>query len=99
MFPITFLSGSGLNATLSTALVITETFSGLTEPRSTLFSFPVCDTQMEWLVFASENLRNVLVMMAEASLNTNREWSVNTDLRPSRVEIIRASWARLEKAE
>ena len=33
---------------------------------------------MVWLVLERENLRKVLVMMALASLNPNKEWSVNT---------------------
>ena len=48
---------------------------------------------MEWLVLARENLRKVMVMMAEAeaSLNPNKEWSVNTVPRWSRDLIIIAS--------
>ena len=50
------------------------------------------------LARARENLRKVLVMvmMAEASLNPNKEWSVNTVPRWSRDLIIIASSARLE---
>ena len=48
------------------------------------------------MVLARENLRKVMVMMAEASLNPNKEWSVNTVPRWSRDLIIIASSARLE---
>ena len=56
-----------------------------------MFSFTVWDMQMDCLVLARENLRKVLVMMAEASLNPNKEWSVNTVPRWSRDLIIIAS--------
>jgi hypothetical protein len=36
--------------------------------RKTVFSLPVCETQMTWLALASEYLRKVLVIMALASL-------------------------------
>ena len=48
---------------------------------------------------ARENLRKVLVTMALASLNPNREWSVNTVGRLSKVPTMRASWANLQNAE
>ena len=58
-----------------------------------MFSFTVWDMQMDCLVLARENLRKVMVMMAEAeaSLNPNKEWSVNTVPRWSRDLIIIAS--------
>ena len=39
---------------------------------------PVWDTQTQWSMLASENLRKVLVTTAETSAKPNREWSVNT---------------------
>ena len=40
---------------------------------------PVWDTQIVWLVLTNEYLRNAFVIIALASLNPNKEWSVNTE--------------------
>ena len=63
MIMMTRLCCSGLKATLSSALGMTDTCSGLTEPRSTVFSMSVWDTLMEWLVLARDNLRTVFAML------------------------------------
>ena len=63
MIMMTRLCCSGLKATLSTALGMTDTCSWLTEPRSTVFSMTVWDTQMERLVLTRENLRKVFAML------------------------------------
>lgn len=54
---------------------------------------------MVCVVLAKENFRKVLVTTALASLNPKREWSVKTVGMSSREAIMRASWAREEKAE
>jgi hypothetical protein len=41
----------------------------------TVFSLPVLDTQMTWLVFANEYRRKVFVMMALASLHPKKDKS------------------------
>ena len=61
MIMMTRLCCSGLKATLSTALGMTDTCSWLTEPRSTVFSMTVWDTQMERLVLTRE--RKVFAML------------------------------------
>ena len=61
---------------LSTALGMTKTLDLGTPDLSTVFSLPVCETQMQWSVLVSEYLRKVLVTMALASANPNNEWSV-----------------------
>jgi hypothetical protein len=43
----------------------------------TVFSLPVLDTQMTWLVFASEYRRKVFVIMALASLHPKKDKSFN----------------------
>ncbi len=55
-----------------------------------MFSFPVWETQMQWSTLARENFRKVLVTTAEASAKPNREWSVNTVVRPRREPMNRA---------
>ena len=44
----------------------------------TVFSLPVCETQMQWSMLARENLRKVFVTTADTSAKPNSEWSVNT---------------------
>lgn len=70
--------GSGVKTVVSTALGMTETLSWGTQARSTVFSFPMWDTQMQWLQSARDISRNLFVMMAETSAKPNKEWSVKT---------------------
>ena len=88
-----------LKMSLSTALGMTETLVLGTPDLRTVFSLPVWDTQIQWSLLANEYLRNVLVTMALASANPNREWSVKTVPRPSKLPANKASWANVEKAE
>ncbi len=39
----------------------------------TVFSFPVCETQMQWSVLAREYCRNAFVTIALASAKPNKE--------------------------
>jgi hypothetical protein len=51
-----------------------------------------------WSAFASENSKNLFVMMELASANPNNEWSVNTDLIPIELACNKASWHSVENA-
>ena len=57
---------------------------------NTVFSFPVCETQMQWSVLAREYWRNALVTMALASAKPNNEWSVNTVHKPNKLPMNKA---------
>jgi hypothetical protein len=58
----------------------------------------VLETQIMWSAFASENSKNLFVMMELASANPNNEWSVNTDLIPIELACNKASWHSVENA-
>jgi hypothetical protein len=53
----------------------------------TVFSLPVLDTQMTWLVFASEYRRKVFVIMALASLHPKKDESSNVKCRTIQIYI------------
>ena len=58
----------------------------------------VCDTHITWSMSASENCKNLLVMMELASAKPNREWSVNRVWSPIVRAWRSASWHKVEKA-
>ena len=66
------LLGSGVKAQVSTALGITETRLLLTLALKTVFSLPVCETQIQWLQSASDICSNLLVITALASAKPNK---------------------------
>lgn len=74
--------GFGVKYAVSTAFGITETFSLGTLARNTVFSLPVCDTQMQWLHVDSVISSNLLVTTADKSAKPKRLWSVNTTCKP-----------------
>lgn len=67
---------SGINNVVSTAFGITETFSFKTFALNTVFSFPVCDTHIQWLQSANDISKNLFVKIADASAKPKSEWSV-----------------------
>lgn len=58
----------------------------------------VCETHITWSMSASENCKNLLVMMELASAKPNREWSVNRVWSPIVRAWRSASWHKVEKA-
>ena len=58
----------------------------------------VCETHITWSMSASENCKNLLVMMELASAKPKREWSVNRVWSPIVRAWRSASWHKVEKA-
>ena len=63
-------------------MLVSDKTTGILSHQSsylrTVFSLPVCETQMQWSMLARENLRKVFVTTADTSAKPNSEWSVNT---------------------
>lgn len=64
--------GSGVKYAVSTAFGITDTFSFGTLARSTVFSLPICETQMQWLTVDRVISSNLFVTTADKSANPNK---------------------------
>lgn len=73
---------SGRKFSETTALGMTETISGSSEARKTVFSLQVCETQITWSTSLRVNFRSLLVRILAASANPNSEWSVKTVRKP-----------------
>jgi hypothetical protein len=73
---------SGRKFSETTALGMTETISGSSEARRTVFSLQVCETQIMWSTSLKVNLRSLLVRILAASANPKSEWSVKTVRKP-----------------
>lgn len=64
--------GCGVKNAVSTAFGITDTFSFGTFARKTVFSLPVCDTQIQWFTVDSVISSNLFVTTADKSAKPNK---------------------------
>ena len=74
--------GFGVNLLQSTAFGITEILRGSKDALNDKFSLLTWDTDIEWSISLKIYLRILLTWKDAASLNANKEWSVNTVLNP-----------------
>ena len=71
-----------MNLLQSTAFGITEIFLGSKDALIDKFSLLTWDTDIEWSISHKMYFRILLTWKDDASLNANKEWSVNTVLNP-----------------
>lgn len=74
--------GFGVNLLQSTAFGITEILLGSKDALIDKFSLLTCDTDIEWSISHKMYFKILLTWKEAASLNANKEWSVNTVLNP-----------------